>query len=35
VDDVIEMILEKNGQVFFTDNGKLEDYQHIALITRY
>jgi hypothetical protein len=35
VDDVIEMVLEKNGQVFFTDNGKLEDYQHIALITRY
>lgn len=35
VDDIIEMMLEKNGQVFFTDNGLLKDYQHIALITRY
>ena len=35
VDDVIEMVLEKNGHVFFTDNGMLKDYQRIALITRY
>lgn len=35
VDDIIEMVLEKNGQVYFTDNGMLKDYQRIALITRY
>ena len=35
VDDIIEMVLEKNGHVFFTDNGMLKDYQRIALITRY
>src|ERR1035437_6579963 len=35
VDDIIEMVLEKNGQVFFVDNGMLKDYQLIALITRY
>ena len=35
VDDIIEMVLEKNGQVFFTDNGMLKDYQRVALITRY
>lgn len=35
VDDIIEMVLKKNGQVFFTDNDMLKDYQRIALITRY
>ena len=35
VDDVIEMVLEKNGQIFFVDNGMLKDYQRVALITRY
>jgi hypothetical protein len=35
VDDIIEMVLEKNGHVFFTDNGMLKDYQQIVLITRY
>ena len=35
VDDIIEMVLEKNGQVFFTDNDALKDYQQIASITRY
>jgi hypothetical protein len=35
VDDICEMVLASNGQVFFTDNGQLKDYQHIALITRY
>ena len=35
VDDIIEMVLEKDGHVFFTDNGMLKDYQRIALITRY
>lgn len=35
VDDLIEMVLEKNGHVFFVDNGMLKDYQRIALITRF
>lgn len=35
VDDIIEMVLEKKGRVFFTDNGMLKDFQRIALITRY
>jgi hypothetical protein len=35
VEDIIEMVLEKNGQVFFTENDALKDYQRIALITRY
>jgi hypothetical protein len=35
VDDIIEMVLEKNGHVYFTDNGMLNEYQHIALIARY
>jgi hypothetical protein len=35
VDDIIEMVLEKKGQVFFTDNDALKDYQQIASITRY
>jgi peptide subunit release factor 1 (eRF1) len=35
VDDIIEMVWEKNGQVVFTENDLLKDYQRIALITRY
>ncbi|ULQ52476.1 hypothetical protein [Flavihumibacter fluvii] len=35
VDDLIETILSKNGEVYFTENGSLGDYQRIALITRY
>jgi hypothetical protein len=35
VDDIIECVLEKNGQVFFVEDGMLKDYQRIALITRY
>jgi hypothetical protein len=35
VDELIETVLEKNGQVIFMDNGKLKDYSRIALITRY
>ena len=35
VDDIMEMVLEMGGQVYFTDNNLLKDYQHIALITRY
>jgi hypothetical protein len=35
VDDIMEMVLKMGGQVFFTDNQLLKDYQQIALITRY
>ena len=35
VDDIMEMVLEMGGQVYFTDNNLLKDYQQIALITRY
>lgn len=35
VDDLVETVLEKNGRVFFTDNGMLKEYNRIALITRY
>lgn len=35
VDDIIETTLEKNGDVLFTDNDFLKEYQRIALITRF
>jgi hypothetical protein len=35
IDVLIELVLEKNGQVYFMDNGMLADYGRIALITRY
>ncbi len=35
VDDLIELVLKKEGKVFFVDNGLLKDYERIALITRY
>lgn len=35
VDDIIETVLAKQGQVVFVDNGQLEKYQRIALILRY
>jgi hypothetical protein len=35
VDDVIELVLSKNGDVVFVDNGELNMYNRIALITRY
>lgn len=35
VDDVIELVLNKSGQVRFVENGKLENYNHIAVKTRY
>ncbi len=34
-DDLIELVLEKNGDVVFLENGKLEEYGGVALITRY
>jgi hypothetical protein len=35
VDDVIEKMIEKNGEVILLENGQLEDYDHMVLITRY
>ncbi len=35
VDDLIERVLEKNGNVIFLENDSLRDYQRMALITRY
>jgi len=35
VDDIIEKMIEKNGEVILVDNGQLEDYDHMVLITRY
>ena len=35
VDDLIEKMIEKNGEVILVDNGQLEDYDRMVLITRY
>lgn len=35
VDEIIETVLRKQGQVVFMDNGQLEAHQRIALILRY
>ncbi len=35
VDDLIEMVLEKKGEVTIVDNGDLAAYEKVALITRY
>jgi len=35
VDDIIETVLTKNGKVVFMENGELENYNHIAVKTRY
>jgi hypothetical protein len=35
VNNLIEMVLDKNGKVVFTEDGMLNDHKHIALITRY
>ena len=35
VDDIAETVLEKQGEVYFVDNGILADYGRIALILRY
>lgn len=35
VDDTIELVVAKGGQVRFVDNGKLEKYNRIALTLRY
>jgi hypothetical protein len=35
VDDIIQTVLSKQGQVVFTENGELEAHQRIALVLRY
>lgn len=35
VDDLIEMVVSKGGNVVFTEDGKLEEHQQLAAITRY
>jgi hypothetical protein len=35
VDEVIEMVLGKGGEVVFTENGQLAAHQRIALVLRY
>ena len=35
VDDVVETVLQKGGQVYFIDNGDLKNFDRIALILRY
>ncbi|MBC9932843.1 hypothetical protein [Chitinophaga qingshengii] len=35
VDDIIQAVLRKKGEVIFANNGALSEHQHIALITRY
>ena len=35
VDSIIEMVMDKGGQVFFTDRDRLQKYNGIILITRY
>jgi Ca2+-binding EF-hand superfamily protein len=35
VDEVIEIVLNKGGKVYFVENGKLEEKSKIALILRY
>ena len=35
VDEVIEMVISKGGEVVFTESGALEKYQRIALVLRY
>ncbi|MGN6295142.1 MAG: baeRF3 domain-containing protein [Ginsengibacter sp.] len=35
VDDLIELVLEKEGNVYFVENGLLKDYGRIAMMARY
>lgn len=35
VNNLLEMLLEKNGKVVITEDGMLHEHKHIALITRY
>ena len=35
VDDLIELVLDKGGNIVFLEDGKLENHDHLAAITRY
>lgn len=35
VDDLIEVVIAKDGTVLFTENGQLKDQSHLALVLRY
>ncbi|MGQ9872144.1 hypothetical protein [Leptodesmis sp.] len=35
IDEIIEKVLAKGGQVVLVEDGSLSDYQGIALILRY
>jgi hypothetical protein len=35
VDDLMELVLKKNGEIHFVDNNTLEEFDRIALVTRY
>lgn len=35
IDEIIEMTLDKGGEVFFADNGQLSEFGGMILITRY
>jgi Bacterial archaeo-eukaryotic release factor family 3 len=35
VDEIIEAVLEKGGDVIFAENGQLAEFGHMVLITRY
>ena len=35
VNEIIEMVLSRQGQVVFVENGQLEQHQRIALVLRY
>jgi hypothetical protein len=35
VDDLIELVLDKGGDIVFLENGRLDSHQHLAGITRY
>ncbi len=35
IDHIMEMVLEKNGKVIIMNNGKLKNYDGVALIERY
>ncbi len=34
-DDLMQMVLNKNGEVIIVENGKLSPYQRMVLVTRY
>jgi hypothetical protein len=35
VDELIELVIDKGGEVVFVNEGALDDYDQVALILRY